>query len=84
MANVPVDPSRCPLCGRGNDCGLATGTATTCWCFAESVPSDVAEKFPSVARGLACVCRRCARAMRDRRKALEDLRRHQELFRRWR
>lgn len=54
-----VDPSRCPLCGGGNQCGVVAG-AGTCWCFALPVTRDVLELVPASARGLACVCRACA------------------------
>jgi hypothetical protein len=59
MSASPVDPKRCPLCGDDNDCGAARGAAT-CWCFESKVPAEVLERVPAAAKGVACVCERCA------------------------
>ena len=56
---APVDPERCPLCGRPNHCQVAAGRAR-CWCFELAVPADVLARIPLEAQGVACVCRRCA------------------------
>ena len=45
----PIDPTRCPLCGGDNDCGVARG-AGTCWCFSTSVPDAAIEQLPDGAR----------------------------------
>jgi hypothetical protein len=58
-AEGAVDPRRCPLCGRGNECGQAAG-AKTCWCFTAVIPADVLAQVPERARNAACVCRTCA------------------------
>ncbi|MGH2688767.1 MAG: cysteine-rich CWC family protein [Actinomycetota bacterium] len=63
MTNAEVDPSRCPLCGVDNQCGMVEGAAT-CWCFAEP-PAEVLAKGPPEARDLACVCRICATGERS-------------------
>lgn len=52
-------PTRCPLCGEDNLCGVANGRAT-CWCYTERIPADVRERIPPYARGIACICPKCA------------------------
>lgn len=54
-----VDPSRCPLCGDENDCGMVKGKAT-CWCYSVTILPEVLDRVPVEARGIACVCRACA------------------------
>ncbi len=54
-----VDPSRCPLCGRPNECAALRGEPD-CWCKTVVVPQDVMDRVPPKARGVACVCRECA------------------------
>ena len=54
-----VDPSRCPLCGRPNECAALRGESD-CWCKTVVVPQDVMDRVPPEARGVACVCRECA------------------------
>ncbi|MGI5939950.1 MAG: cysteine-rich CWC family protein [Thermoleophilia bacterium] len=57
---VPLfDVSRCPLCGQPNDCGAARGDPT-CWCRSVTIPQEVLDRIPPEARGVACVCRKCA------------------------
>jgi hypothetical protein len=58
-----IDPQRCPLCGKENQCGMVAGKGT-CWCFTDSIPEHVMERVPERARDLACVCERCAHAER--------------------
>jgi hypothetical protein len=53
------DPSRCPLCGKPNQCGMVAGK-TTCWCTSVTIPKAVIDLIPSDARGVACVCPECA------------------------
>ncbi|MEO8276743.1 MAG: cysteine-rich CWC family protein [Thermoanaerobaculia bacterium] len=55
----PMDPKRCPLCQADNACELERG-AGSCWCFSLDIPQGVLERVPEEARGLACVCKRCA------------------------
>lgn len=59
MTSPQVDPSRCPLCGLGNQCGMLEGAAT-CWCFAESLQAEVLSTVAPEAQNVACVCRDCA------------------------
>jgi hypothetical protein len=59
MKKTNLDPCRCPLCGNGNECGVAAGEKN-CWCFSQPVPRGVVQKLPAEARGVACVCRACA------------------------
>jgi hypothetical protein len=54
-----VDPKRCPLCGGANDCGRVAGK-DKCWCFTACISLGVIERVPELARGLACICERCA------------------------
>ncbi|WP_437782112.1 cysteine-rich CWC family protein [Sorangium sp. So ce1097] len=69
---IDVDPSRCPLCGEANACGVAEG-ATSCWCFETSIPAKVLERVPQEAQGVACVCRACATGRRDPQRTQEQI-----------
>jgi len=68
MAAPPViDPSRCPVCGQPNRCAMEvereTGVAQPpCWCFSAHIDFSPAlrDSVPAAARGLACICARCA------------------------
>ncbi len=55
----PMDPTKCPLCGNSNRCGIGAGKGT-CWCFSQPVPQAVLDKVPEEAREEACVCEVCA------------------------
>jgi hypothetical protein len=64
-AAVPVDPSRCPLCGAGNGCAMEAERATgekqpPCWCTRVDFNRDVLEAIPPAARRRACICEACA------------------------
>jgi hypothetical protein len=63
-----LDPSRCPLCGEANACGLAAGKAA-CWCMSAKIPPEVLERVPAGARDEVCVCERCAAATSTERGA---------------
>ncbi|MBN1610925.1 MAG: cysteine-rich CWC family protein [Polyangiaceae bacterium] len=63
MTTAPVDPTRCPLCGEDNDCGMVKGEST-CWCTAVTVPREVSDRISPEAQGVACVCRTCATGRR--------------------
>lgn len=65
-----IDPSRCPLCGQPNQCGIAAGEAT-CWCFETPIPAEALEKVPPEARGIACLCKTCATGRRSPEETLE-------------
>jgi len=60
-----VDPTLCPLCGESNTCAMAAGaeSAEPCWCVAVPIPPSVLDQVPPAARGVACLCRRCATAV---------------------
>ncbi|HEV8548868.1 MAG TPA: cysteine-rich CWC family protein [Polyangiaceae bacterium] len=57
--NPPLDPSRCPLCGEPNGCGMAAGTSS-CWCMTATIAPAALERLPEAARGELCVCAKCA------------------------
>lgn len=62
-----VDPKRCPLCGEPNACAAAAaaaggGSCGDCWCFHAKVADTALAQIPAAARGVACVCARCAAA----------------------
>jgi hypothetical protein len=59
MSDAEPDPTRCPLCGVANECGMAQGS-NECWCFGATVSKDTLERLPAPLRGKACVCARCA------------------------
>jgi len=59
MSATP-DPSRCPLCGETNACGMVAGDVSPCWCKSVKIPAPVLERVPAVARDKACICERCA------------------------
>jgi hypothetical protein len=65
----PAEPTQCPICGAGNECGMAAGAAE-CWCFTATIPASVLEQIPEAARGVACVCRECAAGDKKRQRAL--------------
>ncbi|RZL03200.1 MAG: hypothetical protein EOP36_06060 [Rubrivivax sp.] len=52
----------CPLCGGPNACAvLACGMVDApCWCRSVAFSADLLAQVPEEARGLACVCARCA------------------------
>ena len=60
MENV-VDPSRCPVCGELNTCGVSQGKSE-CWCMALEIPQAALDRVPEAAKNVACICARCAAA----------------------
>lgn len=59
-AATGLEPARCPLCGRENECGAVKGTSK-CWCFyVGTIPEEVLERVPLAARGEICICETCA------------------------
>ncbi|KQP49331.1 hypothetical protein ASF44_01615 [Pseudorhodoferax sp. Leaf274] len=58
------DAGRCPLCGQPSACAMAAGAdgarAADCWCMQARIAPEVLARVPLAARGLACVCARCA------------------------
>lgn len=64
---LPLDPTRCPLCGSDNRCAMEiereTGEAQPpCWCVSANFPRGLLERLPEVARGQACLCAACVTA----------------------
>lgn len=62
-----LDTTRCPLCGEANRCAVEiereTGVAQgPCWCLVATFTDALRERVPPEARGLACICARCAAA----------------------
>ncbi len=59
------DPARCPLCGQSNQCAIEAGQpAAGCWCMGTPVDPAALAAVPDTARGLACLCPRCAAGAR--------------------
>lgn len=57
----PKNPSKCPLCGRDNDCAIAAGRdAESCWCMTATISPTTLGSIPAEARGKVCICARCA------------------------
>ncbi|XDF35924.1 cysteine-rich CWC family protein [Paracidovorax avenae] len=55
------DPALCPLCGQSNQCAIEAGQpADSCWCMATLVHPAALAAVPAAARGMACLCPRCA------------------------
>ncbi|RYF07542.1 MAG: hypothetical protein EOO31_06175 [Comamonadaceae bacterium] len=56
-----ADPTRCPLCGRGNQCAMQAGVpASECWCMAATVAPQALAALAPEQRGQACLCPACA------------------------
>ncbi|MBL8303119.1 MAG: cysteine-rich CWC family protein [Ideonella sp.] len=58
----PLANHRCPLCGGPNACAPAACGRfdVDCWCREASFGAALLARVPAAARGLACVCKRCA------------------------
>jgi hypothetical protein len=62
-----IDATACPVCGQANQCAMETQKATglpqpPCWCTQVDFSADLLAALPPQARGLACICVRCAQA----------------------
>ena len=62
-----LDPTRCPLCGRPNQCAMETQQRTgveqpACWCTLIDFSQELLARVPAAARGAACICPACAAA----------------------
>ncbi|WP_202931194.1 cysteine-rich CWC family protein [Oceanospirillum linum] len=59
-----IDPARCPLCHRLNNCAHhnALGSGQGCWCYDPEIsfPESLLISIPPEQRSKACVCRDCA------------------------
>lgn len=65
-AKPSLDASRCPVCGEANRCAIELERETgqpqgPCWCMQAGVSPEALARVPAEARGLACICARCAR-----------------------
>ena len=61
-----LDASKCPLCGKSNQCFMEIERETgvnpgPCWCVGLDFSADLLAKLPPEARGKACICEVCAR-----------------------
>lgn len=63
---IQPQADRCPLCGDGNHCQLATTSPYKgpCWCQSVdlAVASDAVAQLPETLWGRACLCRNCLEA----------------------
>ena len=64
---LPVDPTRCPLCGEPNRCAMEVERETgvkqpLCWCTQARFEATLLSRIPEHARGKACLCPACAQA----------------------
>ncbi|HEY3853959.1 MAG TPA: cysteine-rich CWC family protein [Verrucomicrobiae bacterium] len=58
---MKIDPSKCPLCGKTNNCGIAKGSKD-CWCMIVKIPAHRLLEIPVTHTGKACLCQECATA----------------------
>jgi len=66
-ASAVLDTTRCPICGEANRCAVEIERDTgvpqgPCWCMSTRFPEASIARVPDAARGLACICARCAAA----------------------
>ena len=55
------DTTKCPLCGRPNECAVAAGqNAESCWCMTATMSPSALAAIPPDAQGKVCICARCA------------------------
>ncbi len=62
-----IDATRCPLCGRPNQCAMETQKRTgvaqpDCWCSQAAFSPELLTRLPAEARRAACICSACAEA----------------------
>ena len=62
-----VDPDKCPLCGKDNEClnvKCGGGPENNCWCNNTEItfPEELTQQVPEEKRRKACICEACARA----------------------
>jgi hypothetical protein len=55
---MEVNPKRCPICNKNNQCGNELGKST-CWCSAESFPEEIFTLLPEDKLHKACICKVC-------------------------
>ena len=56
-----TDPTRCPLCGRLNDCQLCTSAAYKglCWCMRVEIPEALLARVSPELSKKTCICQNC-------------------------
>lgn len=55
------DTTRCPLCGEANECAVAANREpSSCWCMTATMDPASLAAIPEKARGLVCICAKCA------------------------
>jgi len=55
------DTTRCPLCGKPNECAVAAGRdPESCWCMTATMSPSALASIPAEAQGKICICARCA------------------------
>ena len=61
---LPVDTSRCPLCGNSNRCVMTKAGANQdqCWCVNAQFSPALLDQVPGWARDKVCICAQCAAA----------------------
>jgi hypothetical protein len=62
-----VDPTRCPLCDKPNQCAAEAQRETgvkqpPCWCTRVTFDAALLSSVPEEARGTACICAACAQS----------------------
>ena len=62
---ITIDPTLCPICKDPNACAIerariAGNHAERCWCFDAVISEDVLDQVPDEAKGVSCVCVKCA------------------------
>jgi len=61
---VNPNPTKCPLCGKLNHCGMASAenTGQPCWCMSSDIafPNSLLTQVDNAAKNKACICRECA------------------------
>jgi hypothetical protein len=60
-----TDPTRCPLCGKPNQCAMEVERETgvkqsPCWCTHVAFGVALLSSVPEAARDTACICNACA------------------------
>ncbi|WP_417594717.1 cysteine-rich CWC family protein [Oceanospirillum sp.] len=70
-----IDPARCPLCHRLNNCAHhnAQDSRQGCWCYDPGIsfPESLLTRISPEQRSKACVCRDCAVGYLEKKVVLE-------------
>ena len=70
MDSPHLDWSKCPLCGKENQCALEIEKLTgqsqpPCWCVGQEFPQELLEQVP--VQRMACICLQCLNKSKDER-----------------